>query len=263
MSKKLTYRQLKENVSEMEDRLTLKDKEVNKLKSSFLSNISHEIRTPMNVIVGFSYLLCDQNYNQDQKEFFIGEINKNSKELLRLIDNIILTAKIETDDIKLNMDVCDIQSFMEDLYIQVQKFLKANAVQNTEVKFVHNSRKSHYQIFTDKEKVKRAMFNMVENITKLSANNCIELGYKIIDNKIVEFYINEKITDLKSTTIDRNNDEFINGSSSKSDFYDTRVGLTISDKLIRLLGGKLRINSSKDSGFSFKFSLPLLIQKPI
>ncbi|MBM3436446.1 MAG: HAMP domain-containing histidine kinase [Bacteroidetes bacterium] len=263
MNKKLTYKELKEKVSEMENKLSLKDEEVNRLRSSFLSNISHEIRTPMNVIVGFSYLLNDPNYNQNQKEFFIEEINKNSKELLRLIDNIILTAKIETDDIKLDMDVCDIQLLMEELYTQIQKFFKANSIHGIELRLVQNSGKSNYRIFTDKEKIKRAMFNMIENAIKFTKNNSVEFGFKIIENKFADFFIKENGLRTKSSTKEIQNEKASFSIEDTVDIYETRIGLTISDKLIRLLGGKLKIKSSKEKGSSFNFTLPLLVDKPV
>jgi len=108
MHKKFSYSELEDKVSEIKEELAFKIDEVNRLKSSFLSNVSHEIRTPMNVIMGFSNLLSDPRYNQDQKNFFVDEINKNSKELLRLIDNIILTAKVETGNIKFIHDILNI-----------------------------------------------------------------------------------------------------------------------------------------------------------
>lgn len=263
MNRKLTYKELEEKVSEMEGQLTLKDKEVHKLKSSFLSNISHEIRTPMNVIVGFSYLLNDPHYDQNQKEFFVGEINKNSKELLRLIDNIILTAKIETDDIKLEMNICDIQVLMEELYTQIRKFINSNLSNKVELKFIQNTLKSNYQIFTDREKFMRAMFNMIENAIKFSKNNSVEFGYKIINDKFVDFFI-------KDNGIGTNGESNLSGRKisiiepeDTLDFYETRIGLTISDKLIRLLGGKLKIKSSIGKGSSFNFTIPLLVEKSV
>jgi signal transduction histidine kinase len=263
MSRKLTYKELEQKVSQMENKLNLKDNEVNKLKSSFLSNISHEIRTPMNVIVGFSYLLNDPNYDQNQKEFFVGEINKNSKELLRLIDNIILTAKIETDDIKLEMGICDVKSLMDDLYGQVQKFLKINLLSNVELKLIHSIDKSNYRIFTDREKLKRAMFNMIENAIKCSKSNSVEFGYNIIDSKFVDFFIHEngKESVSKRERFDKAKDRI--HIEDPVDFYETRIGLTISDKLIRLLGGKLKIKTSTEKGATFNFTIPLLVEKPV
>ena len=63
------------------------------VKASFLSNISHELRTPVNVILGFTNLLTDPGYGEDQKKFFLQEINQNSKKLLRIIDNLIYSAE--------------------------------------------------------------------------------------------------------------------------------------------------------------------------
>lgn len=263
MNKKLTYKELREKLSEMEGILNLKDEEVNKLKSSFLSNISHEIMTPMNVIVGFSYLLNDPNYSQDQKEFFVGEINKNSKELLRLIDNIILTAKIETEDINLDMSICEIQSLMNELYSQIQKFQKLNSTENIELRLIRNAENTSCRIFTDKEKIKRAMFNILENAIKFSKSNTIEFGYNIIENRFVDFFIKEYGNHNKKKNVHSFSEKSQILSDDSADFNEARIGLTTSDKLIRLLGGKLKIKTSKEKGSSFNFTLPLLVNKPV
>ncbi len=67
----------------------------------------------MNVIVGFSNLLNDPTYDQEQKGFFIDEINKNSKELLKLIDNILLCSKVENDNVEVNMKPFNLSSLSE------------------------------------------------------------------------------------------------------------------------------------------------------
>lgn len=95
MSKKPSYKKHKLKVDKIHNDLLAKETEVESLKSLSLSNISYEVRTLMNTIVGFSNLLTDSAYNDNQKNFFIEEINKSSKDLLRIIDRISVSSKIQ------------------------------------------------------------------------------------------------------------------------------------------------------------------------
>ena len=95
MSKKPSYEEFKLKVEKTHNVLLAKETEIESLKSIFLSNISHEVRTLMNTIVGFSNLLTDPTYYDNQKKIFIEEINKSSKNLLRIIDSISVPSKIK------------------------------------------------------------------------------------------------------------------------------------------------------------------------
>ena len=261
MNKKLSYRELEQKVTQFESDLAIKDEEVNKLKSSFLSNVSHQIRTPMNVIVGFSSLLNDPNYNHDQKIFFVDEINKNSKELLRLIDNIILTAKVESDNIKLNMGLYDIKNITDELYSYFKKSLNGRN-NNIKIRLIRNSNNLVDNIFTDPSKLKLALFNLIENAVKFTINGTVEFGYNVIDDK-VDFFVEDTGIGINGKDINNIYKKFTqlenDGTRCQSGLG---VGLTISDKLIRLLGGKLIVKSTLGKGSSFNFTIPLLVKQP-
>ncbi|MEZ5198758.1 MAG: HAMP domain-containing sensor histidine kinase [Bacteroidales bacterium] len=251
MNKKLSYTELQNRISEIQGELALKSEEVNKLKYSFLANVSHEIRTPMNVIVGFSNLLNDPNYNQDQKSFFIDEINKNSRLLLRLIDNILNAAKVESDNIKLNMNFCSINEILKDVYDHFTNDNYYNPNESIALNLIESQ--SAEKFFTDSEKLKRILINLIETNIYGSTKKTIEFGYTIKDHKSIEFFV-------KSIDPGLNGQDFINKKDNYNHIQDDDLfsenglgsGLAVSDKLVRLLGGKLIIKSSIGKG-------PLLI----
>ncbi|MCD4682662.1 MAG: hypothetical protein K8R86_05195, partial [Bacteroidales bacterium] len=263
MNKRLTYKELEGQITQIRGELASKDDEVNKIKSSFLSNFSHEIRTPMNVIVGFSNLLNDSTYNQEQIGFFIDEINKSSKELLILIDNVILTAKVENDNVAVDMKMNEINSLMNDLYSHFQQKLK-NANKRIELKLISTENYSNNKIFTDPRIMKEILNNLFENAAKYAINGSLEFGYRILGEKTAEFFVRDSTQRINNS----NNNRFykkINGSDNNAlnggDQHG--IGLTISDKLIRLLGGKLTVKSTFENGSSFNFTIPLLVEKPV
>ena len=260
MNKKLSYKELQNRVSEIQGELALKSEEVNKLKYSFLANVSHEIRTPMNVIVGFSNLLNDPNYDQDQKTFFIEEINKNSRQLLRLIDNILHTAKVESDNIKLNMDFCSINEILQSVYNDVIKGDIPSQNEKMPIHLMLNDSPATDKIFTDSNKLKRILYNLVTNNIIASQGDSIEFGCIQNKSKSIEFFVQNKGIGLNGT----NNEKF---NHTQDDILFNENGLSsdlaITDKLVRLLGGKLIIKSTLGKGSSFNFTIPLLVERPV
>ncbi|MCF8369623.1 MAG: HAMP domain-containing histidine kinase [Bacteroidales bacterium] len=250
-------------IQKMKEELARKAEQLNSLQSSFLSNISHEIRTPMNVIVGFSNLLSDNSYTLEQRDFFIEEINKNSRELLRIIDNIIITSKIDTENIKPEMDHFSIDLIMNELHSQVKKFISDFSF--NDIKIILSRHKEHKNliIFTDKDKLKRALLNLIENAIKFTINGTVEYGYKVEDKK-VEFYVNDTGIGIERKNLKKVLEKFYKiDESNESGKKGLGVGLSVSDKLIKILGGKLSMKSTLGKGSTFSFKLPVMVEKSV
>jgi len=262
MNKRLTYKELEENFTHVKGELAIRDVEVNKIKSTFLSNVSHEIRTPMNVIVGFSNLLNDPTYDQEQKGFFIDEINKNSKELLRLIDNILLCSKVEDENVELNLQPVDLNSLTTYLHRHFNEKLK-NANKSITLKLI-SDKNNNQTVFTDKEILKDALNNIIDNASKYAINGSLEFGYRILKEKTVLFFVRDAHPGVNGQN---KNSLYSKGNYNNENIMNTEdqhgIGLTISDKLIRSLGGKLTVKSTFEYGSSFNFAIPLLVEKPV
>lgn len=264
MNKKLSYKELQNKVSEIQGELALKSEEVNKLKYSFLANVSHEIRTPMNVIVGFTNLLNDPNYDQDQKSFFIDEINKNSRQLLRLIDNIIHTAKLESDNIKMNMDYCSVNEILDELYFDFLNHNEYSAKKGLTIQLNRKDYSKVDKIFTDSAKLKRVLSNLIESTIKDTSFNTIEFGYNFSDQRSIEFFVKDIELELNGQNVENLKNMY--NQSQDDELFNENVmgtGLAITDKLIRLLGGKLTVKSTLGKGSSFNFTIPLLVEKSV
>ncbi len=263
MSDKLSYNQLSELVQKIKNDLENKEAEVDQMKRSFLANVSHEIRTPMNAIVGFSNLLTDNNYNNDQKKFFIDEINKNSKELLRLIDNILLTASVESENLKLNMEFFSLEKMMDSLYMEFYDLLKEQNRNNLKLLLKKDKSNKNIQLFSDPEKLKQAIQNLLDNALKFTVEGSVEFGYRMIDDRI-EFFITDTGKGIDDTKFKHIFNKFhrVEEGSVNSE-KGLGIGLSIADKLIKLLGGKLTFKSTLGKGSSFQFKIPLLVEKPV
>jgi signal transduction histidine kinase len=107
---------IEQRTSELEKALK-KAEESDRLKSAFLANMSHEIRTPMNAILGFSDLLASADeFQQDEKELFVTQIQTNGEMLLKLLNDLIDISKIESQNIQISSTKCDLRRVLTQLF---------------------------------------------------------------------------------------------------------------------------------------------------
>lgn len=84
----------------------VKAKEANRLKSMFLANMSHEIRTPLNAIVGFANILAEtKEIEEEEREFYVDIIDKNSELLLQLIEDILISQRLRREPLTLRREI--------------------------------------------------------------------------------------------------------------------------------------------------------------
>jgi len=234
-----------------------KAEESDKLKSAFLANMSHELRTPINGIIGFSNLLHKTEINSEKKAHYISQINANSSLLLRLIDDIIDVAKIESGKLTIEKSLCNFTSIMNDLYLQYIQELKALNKNNIEL--IYNNNNSNLNIVTDHLRLKQVLINLLSNAIKFTNNGKIEYGCSIKDNEL-NCYVKDTGIGIKPENISKIFERFTQLELSISrKFGGTGLGLTISKNIIELLGGKIWVESVWEKGSTFYFTIPVEI----
>lgn len=262
MRKKLSYIELEDILKQTQSKLEVREEEFNKIRSSFYSNVSHEIRTPMNAIVGFSQLLTDPGYSNNEKKFFVDEINNNSKKLLHLIENMLITAKYESDHIIINKSFCDLDELMEKIFHQFGRIVKKEKQKKLELKFVKKTKNNQNILFTDQKILEQIIFNLLENTVKFSTNCIIQFGFEVNEDNTVRFFVNNSGNSINGKDTNNRNDRFTRLSRNYS-YEDVKLGFSISEKLVKLLDGKLKVKSILGRGSSFYFTIPLLEKKPV
>lgn len=219
-----------------------------KLKSSFLASVSHEIRTPLNAIIGFSKLLLKNNKND--KEKYVDIIEKNSESLTNLIDDIIDLSKIEVNEISIKSNKCILIELMSELYNNHYNKTKDN------VKLILDENLTNVIIYTDLNRLKQILNNLISNSIKFTHNGYIKIGYKLEQNVII-FYVQDS-----GIGIDKRDYEYIFERFTQLDSKDSKkyggtgLGLSITKKLVELLGGKIWLESELDKGSIFYFTIP-------
>jgi len=247
---------LKEN-EKLRQMLYYKSEEVNRLKEAFLSNVSHEIRTPMNAIMGFSSLLNDPEITHDEICIFVEGIHSSSKNLLNLIEKIIESAKIESGNIKIQKDLVVIDDLITELKYRFEKetgqFAGSRAI---DLRFIKNDKKK-LKILTDRNKLETILINLIENAIKFTKNGTIQCGFRMLHNNKIQFYVKDSGIGIPNDKLETIFESFSQIEENHRKKYNgLGIGLSISRKLAKKMGGNISVESSLGEGSVFYLTLP-------
>jgi len=235
-----------------------KAEESDRLKTAFLANMSHEIRTPMNAIVGFSDLLLDQSYSREQREEFVKTIQSSSNTLLRIINDILDVAKIESGVLTITKKPFLLNAMLDDIY---QSFRNDQKSKNLTFRLLLGHPSSDVFIKNDETRIRQILNNLLVNAFKFTQKGRVDFGYEMNNGNIEFFVIDTGIgipEDKQKVIFEmfRQVDE-----SHTREFGGTGLGLTIAKNLVEKMGGKLWLNSQPGKGSEFRFTIPYDVVK--
>jgi len=249
-----------------------KAEESDRLKSAFLANMSHEIRTPMNAIVGFSNLLNNDDLSDIEKNELLTHIISSSDTLLKLIDDIIDIAKIESNQININKKNIPLYQVVSEIYKTFNEKRQTISKTHIDFKLQVNNNLKNISIFTDPLRLNQIITNLLQNAFKFTEKGTIELGYELTkydEKPFIKFFV-------KDTGLGMNKDEqenifkrFNKTNNNKEKLYrGAGLGLAICKNLVEYLRGKIWVESEKEDlkkgtkGYSeFYFLLPFVSVK--
>ncbi len=235
-----------------------KAEEADRLKSSFLANMSHDIRIPMTAIIGFSDLLADPDLTIGEREEFIELISKSGLDLLTLIDNIVDVAKIETGQLRINLEDTDLNTLLKDLYSVHSRNTKIMEQDDLELFLDFNSKYAQLPFKTDVFRFKQVMNNLIDNAIKFTDRGSIRFGVSNVWNNTMEFYIQDSGIGIAEETQHIIFERFSKIDRSYTKEYNgTGLGLAISKSLVEMFGGEIRVVSYPGKGSTFYFTHPL------
>ena len=227
-----------------------------RVKGEFLANMSHEIRTPMNGILGFLQLLERTNLDEKQKKF-VDVMHTSAKTLLGIINDILDVSKFESG--KFELDITDVNPFIE--------FEKATMIFMTKIK--------EKQIVFDMEidenisqcvkfdllRMQQIISNLIGNAIKFTPENGKILFYaKALDKTRNSIQLRVGVKDsgigIPKKSQQRIFEAFTQSAASTTRKYGgTGLGLTISSRLVSLMGGQLQVYSEENEGSDFFFDV--------
>ncbi len=244
---------VKERTEELESALN-KAKESDMLKSAFLANMSHEIRTPMNAIVGFSSLLDDANLTPEERATMVEIINANSVSLLTLIDDILDLSLNEANQLLINKKPFYLNEIVNQLYTC---FRLSNKEPGIEIRVNNTLREKNLKVYTDRERLKQVLINLMTNACKFTKEGFIELGLHT-KNGILFIYVKDTGIGIEEEDLQHLFERFRKmGEEKEFIVRGAGLGLAISQKIAKLLGGDLLVTSDPGNGSVFTFQIEL------
>ena len=237
-----------------------KAEESDRLKSAFLANMSHEIRTPMNSIIGFSQLLDDETISDNERSHFIDLIQNSGNDLLRLIDDIIDISKIEAGQLKVFKSQYFLDNIMQEFFVSYNEFLKTKPEKKDITIRYNPPADSKTVVYTDIDRFKQIFRNLMNNAIKFTESGLIEFGFKLRQRKQdpeIEFYVRDTGIGISKDNLDVIFQSFRQANDSDTRLYGgTGLGLTITKRMVEILGGRIWVKSVKNQGSTFYFTLP-------
>ncbi|TGN00301.1 MHYT domain-containing protein [Leptospira dzoumogneensis] len=226
-------------------------------KTSFLANMSHEIRTPMNAILGFTEVLLSDQLEKNHRTH-LETVKSSAKSLLRLLNDILNTAKLEKGAVEL--EEMDFSLFK--LIAELKSTLGIGArKKNLEFEVVQESDLPEFYK-GDSLRIRQILMNLIGNAVKFTDKGKVSLKVKREEGKL-HFAVQDTGIGIQADRLDKIFEPFTQADiSTTRRFGGTGLGTTICKQLTELMGGKIWAESSLGKGSTFHVLLPLEEGKP-
>lgn len=236
-----------------------KAKESDHLKSTFLATMSHELRTPLNAIIGFSSLL-DDNMSKEDVLDYAQTIHESGEHLLKIVQDILNITLLEDGSVlpsPENIMLSDITSELKPMVTAEQfEMRKGHLVVN----WNQIDRLGHVVLETDRQMLKQVLLNLIKNSLKFTEQGHVAVGCDMIEEggqHFLRFFV-------KDTGIGINPEQqtyIFDVFRQVDDTYTRRfggigVGLTIAARLVKMMGGRIWLESNSGQGTQFYFIIP-------
>lgn len=243
----------------------------NQAKSLFLANMSHELRTPLNAILGFTYLLSQGITTEPTGQDYVNLITRSGEHLLTLINQVLDLSKIEAQKMSITETELDLHQFLDDI---VDLFRLRVREKHLHMSFERNADVPRH-VRTDEIKLRQILLNLLSNAVKFTEEGHVglrveNLGTTGQDSQDapsrpqattvnLQFSVTDTGPGIAPDERDALFEIFAQTSAGMQSHEGTGLGLALTRKFIKLLGGEIHVQSDLGKGSTFWFHLPITI----
>ncbi len=238
------YRELKRRSAELEV--------ASRHKSEFLASMSHELRTPLNAVLGFSEVLLEQMFGEvnERQQEYLRDIHGSGKHLLELLNEILDLSKVEAGRMELEYSTFVLRDLLDNTAAMLRERAALHGIElRVEVG------PGIEEVYADELRLKQVVLNLMTNAVKFTDDG----GSVTVRAARVGAEIHITVTDTGHGVLaedrERIFESFQQGGRGASREEGTGLGLTLSRKIVELLGGRMWLESEVGVGSTFGFSL--------
>ncbi|NOY63197.1 MAG: response regulator [Gammaproteobacteria bacterium] len=228
----------------------------NRLKSEFLANMSHELRTPLNAIIGYTEMSLEELAGPETVVSDLNRVLNASHHLLSLISSILDLAKIESGRAELLLEYTDLESIIR----QTEDTIRPLVVKNDNQLKISVTKNVTETLRIDAKKLYQILLNLLSNASKFTHHGLIKIDAEHDSDRVV-VVVSDTGIGMSEAQQRHIFEEFRQADMTTTrDYGGTGLGLTISQRLCRLMGGDIEVDSEPDKGSRFTINIPLPIK---
>ena len=237
--------------------------EMDQIKNRFFANLSHEFRTPLALTIGpLQDAIAGEFGDTDERlQKQLKVMLRNSQRLLRLINQLLDISKIESGEMFLNLEKCDVHQISHDLCLAFTPF-----AEHKQIEFICDAGEQALVMSCDSEKLEQVINNLLSNAIKFTPNAgkvkfILRKITKAQENMVgaagIEIIVRDSGSGIAQDQIDKIFNRFyqVDGSSTR-DYEGTGIGLSLIKELVELHSGQITVSSELGFGSEFRVLLP-------